>query len=86
MNRHELVDNFMMTRLANHPETSNELMENVSNGIFSNIPQKLFAFVCCFSWQKEKFGTKKNIITGNCLFNFQNNVQIVYFVSKNSNK
>ena len=42
MNRYELIDNFMMTRLAKPPETSGrsyELMENVSGeNFFSNIP------------------------------------------------
>ena len=43
MKRYELIDNFMMTRLAKPPETSGhtyKLMENVSDAyyIFSNIP------------------------------------------------
>ena len=40
-NRYELINNFIMTRLAKPPETSGhpyELMENVSNAFFSNIP------------------------------------------------
>ena len=52
MNRYELIDNFMMTRLPKPSQTSvrpYELIENVSDGIyFSNIPIQLFAFVCCF--------------------------------------
>ena len=51
MNRYELIDLFIMTRLANPPETSGrpyEFMENVSDGnyFFKYSLIQLFAFLC----------------------------------------
>ena len=59
MNRYELIDNFIMTRLPKPSQTSvrpYELIENVLDGIYSNIsniPIQLFAFVCCFHDRKK---------------------------------
>ena len=53
VNRYELIDNFMMTRLPKPSGTSvhsYELIENVSVGIYFF---QISAFVCCFHDRKK---------------------------------
>ena len=57
INRYELIDNFMMTRLPKPSQTSvrpYELIENVSDGIyFFKYSYTIICFVCCFHDRKK---------------------------------
>ena len=84
MNRYELTDNFMMTRLSKPPATSGrpyELIENVSDGnyIFSNIPYYSYQPLCVVFMTEREIQYKKNIKKQVNYLNIQKRMQILCF-------